>query len=341
MSAVAAVTAAASRSNPATGTTSALRPSRRTAGPNIAVAAGSVTSARRVCTSVGSASPKNRRVTCQFAGGTQRTPGWSGRGSAASCSTTFSGGHTAMNSRAIPRALHADAHGVVPRRRSAGPQVPSTMTPKHNDSVTSISVVWLVAAAAFAVANWWSRWTQHRPTELWSKPLTLVALVGAAIAVDPVDPTVRALVRRGARALARRRRVPARRRPLVRARVGGVPGRTRRLRGGVRARRAVAMVVVRAGVGGSVRPRRRRRSAHRRRRGRAPPGAAPAGRVVSRRDLVDGRRGRRGRQLVGGRRRRAVRVVRHDPRLAAVRRRSDRGCRSRSWSRTTWPRRRS
>ena len=42
MSAVAAVTAAASRSNPATGTTSALRPSRRTAGPNIAVAAGSV-----------------------------------------------------------------------------------------------------------------------------------------------------------------------------------------------------------------------------------------------------------------------------------------------------------
>ena len=52
-------------------------------------------------------------------------------------------------------------------------------------------MVWLVAAAACAVANWWSRWTRHRPTELWSKPLTLVALIGAAIAVDPTDPTVR------------------------------------------------------------------------------------------------------------------------------------------------------
>ena len=102
MSAVAAVTAAASRSSPATGTTSALRPSRRTAGPNMAVAAGSVASARRACTSVASASPKNRSVTCQLAGGTQRTPGWSGRGSASSCSMTCAGGHTAMNSRAIP-----------------------------------------------------------------------------------------------------------------------------------------------------------------------------------------------------------------------------------------------
>jgi len=50
----------------------------------------------------------------------------------------------------------------------------------------------LAAAAAFAVANWWCRWSQHRPTELWSKPLTLVALIGAAFAVDPIDPTVRA-----------------------------------------------------------------------------------------------------------------------------------------------------
>ena len=58
--------------------------------------------------------------------------------------------------------------------------------------MTSATGVWLVAAAVFAVANWWSRWSQHRPTELWSKPLTLVALIGAAIAVDPIDPTVRA-----------------------------------------------------------------------------------------------------------------------------------------------------
>lgn len=57
--------------------------------------------------------------------------------------------------------------------------------------MTSATGVWLVAAALFAVANWWSRWAQHRPTELWSKPLTLVALIGAAIALDPSDPTVR------------------------------------------------------------------------------------------------------------------------------------------------------
>jgi uncharacterized membrane protein YhhN len=49
----------------------------------------------------------------------------------------------------------------------------------------------LIAAAAAAAANWWSRWSHHRPTELWSKPLTLVALIGAAIALDPADPAVR------------------------------------------------------------------------------------------------------------------------------------------------------
>jgi uncharacterized membrane protein YhhN len=57
--------------------------------------------------------------------------------------------------------------------------------------VTTATVVWFVVAAAFASANWWSRWSQHRPTELWSKPLALVALIGAAVALVPDDPTVR------------------------------------------------------------------------------------------------------------------------------------------------------
>jgi uncharacterized membrane protein YhhN len=70
--------------------------------------------------------------------------------------------------------------------------VPNHNGPKHNDTVTTATVVWLVAAAVFAVANWWSRWSHHRPTELWSKPLTLVALIGAALALDPIDPVVRA-----------------------------------------------------------------------------------------------------------------------------------------------------
>ena len=57
--------------------------------------------------------------------------------------------------------------------------------------MTSAAGVWLAAAAVFAIANWWSRWSQHRPTELWSKPLTLVALIGAALTIDPNDPAVR------------------------------------------------------------------------------------------------------------------------------------------------------
>ncbi len=54
---------------------------------------------------------------------------------------------------------------------------------------------WIAAAvfAVAAVANWWSRLdTSRRRTELWSKPLALVALIGVAVALDPVDPTVRA-----------------------------------------------------------------------------------------------------------------------------------------------------
>jgi uncharacterized membrane protein YhhN len=57
--------------------------------------------------------------------------------------------------------------------------------------VTTATGVWFVVAAAFAIANWWSRWSQHRATEVWSKPLTLVALIGAAIALVPTDPAVR------------------------------------------------------------------------------------------------------------------------------------------------------
>lgn len=49
----------------------------------------------------------------------------------------------------------------------------------------------LGVAGIAAVANWWSRWRVHRPTERWSKPLTLVALIGVAIAIEPADPAVR------------------------------------------------------------------------------------------------------------------------------------------------------
>jgi uncharacterized membrane protein YhhN len=52
---------------------------------------------------------------------------------------------------------------------------------------------WLFAATAVvaAIANWWSTATEHRPTQVWSKPLTLLALIGVAVTIDPADPAVR------------------------------------------------------------------------------------------------------------------------------------------------------
>jgi uncharacterized membrane protein YhhN len=53
----------------------------------------------------------------------------------------------------------------------------------------TFAAVFVVAAGA----NWWSRLSERRRrTELWSKPLALIALIGVAIALDPADSTVRA-----------------------------------------------------------------------------------------------------------------------------------------------------
>lgn len=54
--------------------------------------------------------------------------------------------------------------------------------------MTSFAVVFAIAAGA----NWWSRWTDNRTVELWSKPLALIALIGVAVTLDPTDPAVRA-----------------------------------------------------------------------------------------------------------------------------------------------------
>jgi len=57
--------------------------------------------------------------------------------------------------------------------------------------MTAVAWILLGVAAAAALANWWSRWRDHRPTELMTKPLTMVALIGVAIALEPADPAVR------------------------------------------------------------------------------------------------------------------------------------------------------
>jgi uncharacterized membrane protein YhhN len=57
------------------------------------------------------------------------------------------------------------------------------------------SAAWAFASvfAVAASANWWSRLSDtRRRTELWSKPLALIALIAVALALDPADQLVRA-----------------------------------------------------------------------------------------------------------------------------------------------------
>lgn len=58
--------------------------------------------------------------------------------------------------------------------------------------MTTAALIALVMAGVFAAANWWSRWSGDRRVEVVTKPATLVALVGVALLVDPMDPSVRA-----------------------------------------------------------------------------------------------------------------------------------------------------
>jgi uncharacterized membrane protein YhhN len=57
------------------------------------------------------------------------------------------------------------------------------------DAAWTFAAIFVVAAAA----NWWSRLSDgRRRTELWSKPLALVALIAVAVALHPDDQLVRA-----------------------------------------------------------------------------------------------------------------------------------------------------
>jgi uncharacterized membrane protein YhhN len=57
------------------------------------------------------------------------------------------------------------------------------------EAAWTFAAIFVVAAAA----NWWSRLGDgRRRTELWSKPLALVALIAVAVALQPADQLVRA-----------------------------------------------------------------------------------------------------------------------------------------------------
>jgi uncharacterized membrane protein YhhN len=58
--------------------------------------------------------------------------------------------------------------------------------------VTAAAWVFAAIFAVAAGANWWSRLAEgRRTTELWSKPLALVSLIGVAGTLDAADPAVR------------------------------------------------------------------------------------------------------------------------------------------------------
>lgn len=58
--------------------------------------------------------------------------------------------------------------------------------------MTALAWVFGAVFGIAAVANWWTRWAANRRVELWSKPLALAALIGVALAIEPVEPAVRA-----------------------------------------------------------------------------------------------------------------------------------------------------
>ncbi|MDX2380639.1 MAG: lysoplasmalogenase [Acidimicrobiia bacterium] len=57
--------------------------------------------------------------------------------------------------------------------------------------MTAASTAFLALFVVVAAANWWSRWSDDARLERLTKPTALVALIGVALALDPVDPTVR------------------------------------------------------------------------------------------------------------------------------------------------------
>jgi uncharacterized membrane protein YhhN len=58
--------------------------------------------------------------------------------------------------------------------------------------VTGAAVLWLALALVVAVADWIAVQREHQVAEYACKPLTMVLLIGAAVALDPPDPAARA-----------------------------------------------------------------------------------------------------------------------------------------------------
>lgn len=57
--------------------------------------------------------------------------------------------------------------------------------------MTGVAALWFALALTIAVGDWLAVSVDRRTVEYVAKPLTMVLLIGAASALDPVDPAVR------------------------------------------------------------------------------------------------------------------------------------------------------
>lgn len=58
--------------------------------------------------------------------------------------------------------------------------------------MTATAAILLGVTLVVALVDWWGVWTEQRRVRVVAKPATLVALIAVAVALDPVDPTIRA-----------------------------------------------------------------------------------------------------------------------------------------------------
>ena len=57
--------------------------------------------------------------------------------------------------------------------------------------MTTTSWILLAVTLAFAVTDWWATWAERPQVRHIAKPGTLVFLIGVAVTLEPVDPTIR------------------------------------------------------------------------------------------------------------------------------------------------------
>ncbi|MCU1372448.1 MAG: putative rane protein [Ilumatobacteraceae bacterium] len=57
--------------------------------------------------------------------------------------------------------------------------------------MTTTSWALLAVTFAFAIADWWATWAERPQVRHITKPATLALLIGVAVTLEPVDPTIR------------------------------------------------------------------------------------------------------------------------------------------------------